>query len=573
MPKRNISRLSTILSGSLKAKLIVSFTVITLVLGTLNIGIYYFMTSCIAQLDEMVQTTIIANQISTISSEIVRKDFSQFIIHRKPEDKQHILEGYAILNSGMDQLNKQGMNPDEKTAFESLSRLVKANIDAGMQIIEIVESGKNRSQAVELQKKQAKADIFLKEAVDEFINLELINQREIKEKLNKQISLTGVVLIAMIFAVVVLSIVGAVIFSNYIAGIISKLADYARRISEGDLGISALEVKTKDDLAVLAQAFNRMGENLREIMGNISANSYEVAHSSELLRINSEHNTQAIELIAESIQAVGRGAAEQTEQSQRTFAILKHLYEGNKKMFEDAHRILASSEKAINAATEGNEKMDNMLIQIKVIEDKIVSTQKITEGLKIRSGEIETILDTIGSIASQTNLLALNAAIEAARAGEHGRGFAVVADEVRKLAEGSARATREITGMLKEIQEDSQSVADGMLIGVKEVHGGLQMAEDAKLAFIQVVKTSGSVDEQVKDITGEIERMVEKIHQVENMGRRNLEIAEQTSSGSHEVAAAVEEQTASLEEITASSTVLSNMADQLQRIVQQFKLM
>jgi len=124
-----------------------------------------------------------------------------------------------------------------------------------------------------------------------------------------------------------------------------------------------------------------------------------------------------------------------------------------------------------------------LLDQIKVIETKIIATQKITETLKTRSIEIKKILDSISRITSQTNLLALNAAIEAARAGEYGKGFAVVADEVRKLAEGTANATKEITELLLGIQKDSQEVADSMFVGVNEVKGGMEIAEEARTSF------------------------------------------------------------------------------------------
>ncbi|MHB8064715.1 MAG: methyl-accepting chemotaxis protein, partial [Ruminiclostridium sp.] len=301
-------------------------------------------------------------------------------------------------------------------------------------------------------------------------------------------------------------------------------------------------------------------------------NSNKVAHSAEMLKSNAEQSTEAIEQVALSIAQVAQGAAEQSEHSNNTVVVVNELYESNKKVYENAHNILETSDRATKAAKAGNDKMVLLLNQISVIEEKIVATQFVTEIMKNNSDEIKKILETITNIASQTNLLALNAAIEAARAGEHGKGFAVVADEVRKLAEGSANATKVITDMLKEIQLDSQHVADSMSARVSEVKYGMQMAGEAREAFKEIVSTSKDVDVQIKSITEEIEKMVGEIQRVEGMSKNILNIASRSATGSHEVASAVEQQTAGLQEIASSSNILSNMADELQKMVNQFRL-
>jgi methyl-accepting chemotaxis protein len=217
-----------------------------------------------------------------------------------------------------------------------------------------------------------------------------------------------------------------------------------------------------------------------------------------------------------------------------------------------------------------------------------------------RSGEIGKIVATIDDIAAQTNLLALNAAIEAARAGEQGRGFAVVADEVRKLAERSSLATKEIAGLVSGIQVGVREAVNAMQQGSKEVEVGYKLATDAGGALDDILTRSQSVGKEVEQISSAAQElqslssgMVEAIDQINRIVEQNAaateqmakssgavsksveataSVAEENSAASEEVSASVEEMSAQVEETLAAAQSLSDMSEEMERAVSVFKV-
>jgi methyl-accepting chemotaxis protein len=301
-----------------------------------------------------------------------------------------------------------------------------------------------------------------------------------------------------------------------------------------------------------------------------------------------------------AIHGVAQGSQEQATAVNQASTITTQLSKAIQQVAGNAQAVSRDSNTAAHAARSGAVTVEGTVRGMNSIKDKVsVSTQKVQE-MGTRSDEIGAIVVTIEDIASQTNLLALNAAIEAARAGEYGKGFAVVAVEVRKLAERAAAATKEIGGLVKSIQKTVAEAVKAMEEGDREVEAGVEKANQAGKVLADILAAAEAVNQQAEQAAAASEEMSasadelvkamdtvsavveENTASAEEMSASSTEvtaaiesvasISEENSAAAEEVSASVEEMSAQVEEVTASASSLADMAQALQRVVEQFRL-
>lgn len=342
---------------------------------------------------------------------------------------------------------------------------------------------------------------------------------------------------------------------------------------EGEAAAEMQELASRpDELGTMAQAMQEMNEKVRALMRNVAQTAEYLAASSEELTSSAEQAADVSQSIAESIVKVAGACSEQFDDVQtaneHTKKLTQHMQDFEGHLEETGQQI----QKTSNVATEGRQGVATAVTGMQSIETNVSHIAELIEGLGENSKQIGEIVDTIAGIAEQTNLLALNAAIEAARAGEHGRGFAVVADEVRKLAEQSQEAASEISERIGRIQSSTQEAVDAMHQGLSEVMDGTKTVQGAGTSFDGIASMVGKAAAASQAMQSSVERLTQSIGRidaaVEEINTKSRSVADEAQT----VSAATEEETASMHEIADASRKLAEQAQNLQNSIAVFKI-
>jgi methyl-accepting chemotaxis protein len=408
-------------------------------------------------------------------------------------------------------------------------------------------------------------------------------------------------------------------------GYIQEMAQDAEALASGDLTIGVTPHSPRD---VLGNAFAAMVEALRHLLGQVAEQAAQLNQTAARLTSDAEKSKLATEHIAGALGQVTQGIAQQTSSITRTAAsvdqlnqaindmskgigeqsesvsqagqVTDQLNEAIRQVASSAQTVTKDSAQAMEQSRKGARTVDNTIEGMQQIKTKVALSASKMEELGERSAHIGTIVETIQDISSQTNLLALNAAIEAARAGEHGKGFAVVADEVRKLAERASSATKEISELIRGIQSTVDEAVAAMGESAREVEAEVAKANSAGEALASILNSAESVNSQAEQTTQAAammsvaaRKLIASMGSVSAVLEEYAAVASEMAVNSDHVTAEVEniagvseENSASIEgvnlrtgevasqvtEINALAAALGEMSEVLQEAVGQFKL-
>ncbi len=353
---------------------------------------------------------------------------------------------------------------------------------------------------------------------------------------------------------------------------ISVIANHAQQIAAGNLSVATVDITSRDEIGVLAKTFNTMASNLRDVILEVKRAATQVAETATQLRDGAKQTSDATEQIAGAMEEMAAGAQQQSSSTEAVRNTVNDISETAERMAKSTAASAAAAKETAGLAMEGDAVIRRVVDQMTSIQSTVSGLATSMQSLTERSSQIGEVVQVIGDIASQTQLLALNAAIEAARAGEHGYGFTVVASEVKKLAEGTARSAQEIAAMVQGVRSDTEKSGELTRSVVHEVASGIAASESAGRSFATIEQSANAAARQIQQNSTAAETMASEAKTARAAIAEVSGVAMSTAASTEEVSAAAQEQLASMEEMRASASSLAHTADDLQTRIAHFQL-
>lgn len=342
-------------------------------------------------------------------------------------------------------------------------------------------------------------------------------------------------------------------------------------VKQGDLTVHVMNDRA-DEVGSLSQAFQEMLDHMASIIHKIRSNSEEIVQNINSLNSSIDTSKQSTEEITHVINEIASGASDQVESVDIVANSMERVFQEIKSITDNITIVNSDSDQAITDMKDASDILKGSITQINLVNDTVENTAAIMKQLQDKFQEVLSFSSSVNAIANRTNLLALNASIEAASAGVHGKGFAVVAGEIKNLAKQSGEASNRINELIGAVQEEISSSSESIESGVVQARNGVDVIRKVEIYLDKLSNSNQKVDLRIKEIA-------KAIVNIEQDGRKVLEkttsladISREFSAGTQQTASESEEQLAIMELIRTDLAVVKDKMEQLSTMVNQFTI-
>ncbi len=457
-----------------------------------------------------------------------------------------------------------------RPAAEAFSNTVKRFLDQADRVVQMSKDGDVNS--TNAYSEADKITQFIKENSASLTMQELEDSKRLRAEIDKRYNLGRLITLALMGVIIVVGIGGALLVVSNIVNPLKKLVKLSEKISQGDLTSQELAVHGSDEIATLTGAFNSMQKGLVEIITVLSGNAKNISTTFEKLNEIAGDSYSAHRELARVIENNANNADSQANLIGGTITSISDINESIRGISEETKVVISSAGAALNKAVHGEVRIKEVMERTNYVRELIDDLNATADGLYNYSLKIGNIVSFINGISEQTNLLALNAAIEAARAGEAGKGFAVVADEVKKLADQSKQSSSEITSIIQAIQKQIGNMRLGMKKSVEGISASTTIAAEEGEAFREIISANENVNGQVQAINRHLDEAKEFMSRINESSNNIAGITSDLASSSAEALASIEQQLSANEEINSCTSRLSQMSDEFEKLINRFRM-
>lgn len=486
--------------------------------------------------------------------------------------EQAVIANQSKMNTGLSDYGQLPLSEEEREILDGAQTLTNAYQNSINESLKLLKNNDRMGLILKLNS-SATQKAAIEDRITSLVEMQDRQSQELYLQSLSRFEQSRNLTIILIGAGILLSLIFGIVLTRMIARPINEVKGRLVEMAHagGDL-TQRLQVKSRDEVGQLAREFNSMLDSIKGIIKEVLHDSQLVSETANALAEQAKKSSQASENIVLTVKQIAAGAETQVESISETSASMTQMSSGIQQISASTQEVTSSANLAREMAENGKQTIDQSIGKMETVTTNVLQASEMIKHLNQSSQAIGTVINVISGIAAQTNLLSLNAGIEAARASEHGRGFAVVANEIRKLAEESHQAAEQIAVMIKQIQNETTKVSAFMIAETQNVKEGLEAAEEARDAFQQIHSAIETVSRQMSEVSAATVQMSAGTEEVLQSVGTFVQVAEAASDMTHKAQQDAEDTQEVMNQMVSSISSMTEISERLQNLVVQFKV-